>query len=278
MIWNMNLLLKGAFSLVEIKKAMLGETQVNKIYCGLDLVFEAAAIDATAPTTSIRPYDAIGNPTNTYTDAQTIYLDTNELADTYYTLDGSTPTTASTHYTGNGILIDATKTIKYFSVDTSGNVETVKSLTYTINTQPTIPAYPRYFRFIGYGDNVSAATTRLVELQVMYGATNLLLNKLPISGEAVSTGGTIDKVTDGDTTMAGYPIWWNGAGIPTLTYDLGDWYDISKINVWMFSKDTDQRQTKFMLQVSADNAAWFTVVDYSTNTTVQPSTGWAFTV
>ena len=99
----------------------------------------------------------------------------------------------------------------------------MKSLTYTINTQPTIPAYPRYFRFIGYGDNVSAATTRLVELQVMYGATNLLLNKLPISGEAVSTGGTIDKVTDGDTTMAGYPIWWNGAGIPTLTYDLGDY-------------------------------------------------------
>jgi Chitobiase/beta-hexosaminidase C-terminal domain len=276
MILNMNLLSKGGSSLADIKNVMLGLTQVQKIYAGTDLVFEKI-IDATAPITSIRPFDAINNPTNTYTAAQTVYLDCNEMADTYYTLDGSDPTTASTLYTGNGIAIDATTTIKYFSVDLAGNAEAIKTTTYTINA-PSAPAFPRYIRFIGYGDNVSAATTRLVELQVMFGATNLLLNKLPISGEAVSTGGTIDKATDGIITMSGYPIWWNGAGIPTLVYDLGDWYDVTQVKVWMYSTAGDPRQTKFKIDISADNVAWFNVVDYSANTTAQPVDGWIFNI
>src|SRR3982751_4831826 len=178
--------------MVQIQDVRLGSVQVDKILIGTDVVFEKTPTDTTPPITSIRPYDAVNNPTNTYSTEQTVYLDTNEMADTYYTLDGGTPTTASAHYEGGGILIDTTATIKYFSIYQSGNAETVKSLTYTIETptEPTIPAFPRYIRFIGYGDNLSAGTTRLVELQVMYGATNLLLGKLPISGEAVSTGGT----------------------------------------------------------------------------------------
>ena len=119
--------------MADILDVKLGSTQVNKIYCGSDLVFEKAPPDTTAPITSIRPYDAIGNPTNTYDTAQTVYLDCNEMADTYYTLDGSTPTVASTHYVGDGIPINDTTTIKYFSVDVAGNVEAVKTTVYTIN-------------------------------------------------------------------------------------------------------------------------------------------------
>jgi hypothetical protein len=205
------------------------------------------------------------------------------MCDTYYTLDGGTPTTASAHYLGGGILIDTTTTVKYFSVDQSGNAETPKELTYTINAvqEPPageIPAYPRYVRFQGFGDNASASTTRLVEFQAFWGATNLLLNKLPISGEPVDFGGTVDIATNGDfTTMTGYPIWWSGEGIPTLTYDLLDWYDISEFKVWGYSTAGDPRANKFKLFVSADNVSWFLVVDHSTNTTTQPAGGWSFT-
>jgi hypothetical protein len=259
----------------------LGNVQVDKMYIGTNLVFEKTPIDTTPPITSIRPYDAVNNPTNTYTEPQTVYLDVNEMCDTYYTLDGGTPTTASAHYLGGGILIDATKTIKYFSVDQSGNSETPKELTYTINAQPPAeaPAFPRYVRFQGFGDNASATTTRLVEFQAMYGATNLLLGKLPLAGyKAVDTGGTIDKATDGITTMSGYPIWWSGEGVPVLTYDLLDWYDISQFKVWGYSTVGDPRANKFKLFVSADNVAWFEVVDHSQNTTVQPADGWTFNV
>lgn len=119
--------------MAQLSDVRLGSTKVDKIYCGADLVYEKAPLDTTAPTTAIRPWDAIGNPTNTYDSAQTIYLDCNEMADTYYTLDGSTPTVNSTLYTGGGISIPNTTTIKYFSVDVAGNVETVKTTVYTIS-------------------------------------------------------------------------------------------------------------------------------------------------
>jgi hypothetical protein len=262
--------------MVTIKDIRLGNTHINKLYCGTNLVYEYIA-DTTAPITSIRPYDAINNPTNTYSSAQTVYLDCNEMADTYYTLDGGTPTTASAHYEGNGILIDSTTTIKYFSVDQAGNTEAVKSLTYTISA-PSAPAFPRYIRFVGYGDNASATTTRLVEFQVFYGATNLLLNKTPISGEPVDFGGAVSVATDGIISMSGYPIWWSGEGIPSLVYDLLDWYDITQIKVWGYSTAGDPRANKFKIDISADNVAWFNIIDHSQNTTVQPADGWIFNV
>src|SRR4029078_5237501 len=45
---------------------------------------------------------------------------------TYYTTDGSTPTTSSAVYTGP-ITVPATGTVRYFSVDLSGNSETPQS-------------------------------------------------------------------------------------------------------------------------------------------------------
>ena len=49
------------------------------------------------------------------------------MGQTYYTTDGSTPTTSSSQGTTVTLTADGVYTIKYFSVDTVGNAETVKT-------------------------------------------------------------------------------------------------------------------------------------------------------
>ncbi|MEH7114505.1 discoidin domain-containing protein [Neobacillus niacini] len=137
----------------------------------------------------------------------------------------------------------------------------------------------RYVRFQGYGDNTTTGTTRLVEVQAWEGGTNRLLNKLPISGEPVSAGATIDKVTDGNvaSVSGSFSIWWVGAGIPTLTWDLEALYPLTSLLCAMYSPSNDPRQTKFKLWVSKDNVAWTQIADYSNNTITQSSTtGFSF--
>ena len=87
------------------------------------------AADTTAPTTSITP--APGS----YSSAQSVTLSANEPAVTYYTTDGTTPVypvAGSTRTYGGPISIASTTTLKYFSRDTAGNSEAVKSALYTI--------------------------------------------------------------------------------------------------------------------------------------------------
>jgi hypothetical protein len=62
--------------------------------------------------------------------------------DTYYTTDGSTPTTSST--SGNSITLntDGVYTIKYFSVDNAGNVEDIKTASNTVYVDQTPPTLP----------------------------------------------------------------------------------------------------------------------------------------
>lgn len=96
--------------------------------------------DRTAPITTATP--AAG----TYTTAQNVTLTVNEPATTYYTTNGATPTTSSTVYSAP-IAIASTTTLKYFSRDTAGNSETVKTGLYTINagsdtTAPITTASP----------------------------------------------------------------------------------------------------------------------------------------
>jgi hypothetical protein len=136
----------------------------------------------------------------------------------------------------------------------------------------------QYVRFVGHGDNTSA-TTRLVELQALEGATNRLLNKLPMAGYAATNGGAIAVATDGAKVQSsGYPLWWSGEGIPDLHYDMGAKYPIDTINVTGFSSAVDPRQTQFKIYVSNDNTNWTLVQDYSLNTTPQPVDGFYFTV
>src|SRR5207249_12106376 len=54
-----------------------------------------------------------------------------------YTTDASTPTTASTVYTGP-FTVFSTSAVKFFSVDRAGNTETVKSQSIAIDTTPPV--------------------------------------------------------------------------------------------------------------------------------------------
>ena len=88
---------------------------------------EIYLIDKVAPVTTAAP--AAGP----YTGDQTITLTADEAATTYYTTDGSAPTIASTVYTvpftitAPGII-----DVKFFSVDTAGNVESTKVAQYDL--------------------------------------------------------------------------------------------------------------------------------------------------
>jgi hypothetical protein len=128
----MTLLSKEEFSLVEIKDVKLGSTQVKKIYCGNDLVFENI-IDNIPPVTTVYP-----SPEYTYLPGQLVWLEVDEACTTYYTEDGSTPTTSSAIFK-EVLRIYQTTTLKYFSVDMAGNVESVKTTVWKIQEDSENP-------------------------------------------------------------------------------------------------------------------------------------------
>jgi hypothetical protein len=103
-------------------------------------------IDTVAPSTTDNTA-SFGSGWSTVTRAVVLTATdaTSGVAATYYTTDGSTPTTSSAVYssaTGMVLSADGTYVVKYFSVDRAGNVETVRSsATVTIDrTAPVLSA------------------------------------------------------------------------------------------------------------------------------------------
>ncbi|MDY7232145.1 chitobiase/beta-hexosaminidase C-terminal domain-containing protein [Hyalangium rubrum] len=102
--------------------------------------------DTTAPTTQAT------QPGGTFTSAVSVTLTCADAGGsgceaTYYTTDGSTPTKSSPRYSAP-LSLEATTTLRFFSVDVAGNAESVKAETYTMTlevadtTAPTVSASP----------------------------------------------------------------------------------------------------------------------------------------
>jgi hypothetical protein len=87
-------------------------------------IYTITAADTTPPVTTASPLGG------SFATSVTVSLSRNETGTTYYTVNGTTPTTASAVYTSALTFTDTT-TLKYFSRDTAGNSEAVKTQTYT---------------------------------------------------------------------------------------------------------------------------------------------------
>ena len=80
---------------------------------------------------SVMPVTLAAPAAGSYGAPQSVTLTPNKPATTYYTTNGSTPTTASAVYSGP-ILLSASATVKFFSKDGAGNTEAVKTAAYSI--------------------------------------------------------------------------------------------------------------------------------------------------
>lgn len=151
--------------------------------------------DTTPPTTTASPSGG------TYTGSVNVTLSTNETANTYYTTNGSTPTTSSPQY-GSPINISSNTTLKFFSVDGSNNSESVKTETYTINdpvpdtTPPTTTASPAGG---SYEDEVTV-TLSVNESATTYYTTD---GSTPTTGSAQYTA---PLVFTADTTLKFFSV------------------------------------------------------------------------
>jgi peptidoglycan/xylan/chitin deacetylase (PgdA/CDA1 family) len=222
--------------------------------------------DTQAPITTL---DCDGAPcqSSTYNGSTTVSLSSKDpggsgVAATYYTTDGSTPTTSSRVYTGP-FTINQTTTFKFFSVDNAGNAEAVQTQQVQVqaNADPVIgaagdiacdPAAPAFNN--GQGTDTDCTASRTVGLltgvdsvltlgdnqyqcggasafQQSYGPTwgqKLdITHPVPGGEDFLTSGGTDCPSTPG----AGYYSYFGSrAGDPAkgyYSYDLGQWHVIA---------------------------------------------------
>ncbi|MCL5003734.1 MAG: chitobiase/beta-hexosaminidase C-terminal domain-containing protein [Patescibacteria group bacterium] len=101
-----------------------------------------AGIDTTAPSTA----DS-GTDSNWHNSDVTVTLTCNDgtgsgCSNTYYTTDGTDPTTSSSTGTSIALTADGTYTIKYFSKDNAGNSESIKTVANQVKIDKTNPSAP----------------------------------------------------------------------------------------------------------------------------------------
>lgn len=264
-----------------IENAFLGTQPIKEIYLGATLIgggAPAAVTSSRVPTTQFRTnagsYAGIGAATSITLDAgKPLWIDVQEPfvgCRTYYTTDGSTPTTASTLYT-DALTFQTTTTLKVLTVSVFGVAAAVKTLTVNV---PTAATGWRYLRILGYGaaETGQETTTRLVEFEAWEGATNRMagVTAAAITWDTPNNTTTPAKTTinDGNKTGASntYPFWWTATPNAHVVIDLGAQYPLTKLNYYGYSLSGVQRTNRFIIQASNTNNGtdWTNIWDNST--------------
>lgn len=153
-----------------------------------DPVTANITLDTTPPVTSAGPI------TGTYsTSPVAVTLTTNEPAVIYYTLDGTTPSTASSVYLGPTTVVGTT-TIKYFAVDAAGNAEPVRSGIWAIHSSDLVASVR-----INNGAGVTNSATVTLSLAAFDPAG---ISKMQFSNDGVVYSAEEDYTTSKVWTLA----------------------------------------------------------------------------
>lgn len=195
-------------------------------------------IDKTAPVTTDNTA-SIGNGWKNTT--QTVTLSPTDsggagVATTYYTTDGSVPTTASAQGTSVVLSTSGTYTVRYFSVDLAGNAEAVKTAGMQIRVDMTAPTntitFPvnggRYNSTSWSGGGCSAGSSR-------------------ICGTASDIGGSGISTTRVSVQRGSDNRWWNGSTWQTTQTSV----TTSSSSPWSTSLSTSQLSNGVVYTVTA---------------------------
>lgn len=201
-------------------------------FSGTNGSFDSSATFAVSNSDLIAPSTSVSPPGGVYASSQTITLSCSDglgagCDKTYYTVDGSTPTTASNVYSGP---IAATQSfaLKYFSVDFAGNQEAVQTDLYTItSTGPALRLAKSVLTTSGGGSGTSVEPDDFITYFVDYqnlglnSAHGVLVfdtipsNSVYRSGTLVLNGAVLTDAQDGDAGDVG------GSTPGVVTIDLG---------------------------------------------------------
>jgi hypothetical protein len=141
-------------------------------------------IDTQAPNTTDNTSSFV-NWTNQNVTVTLSPTDAGQVATTYYTTNGTDPTTASSQGTSISLTTAGTYTIKYFSVDAAGNAEPVKTAATPIRIDKTAPTTTDNTATIG---NAWKNTTQTVTLTpVDTGGSGVLTTYYTTNGSVPTT-------------------------------------------------------------------------------------------
>jgi hypothetical protein len=153
-------------------------------------------LDHPAPTATAPTLTPGGG---SYSTAQTVTMaDTTPNAAIYYTLDGSTPTPASTKYAG-AVAITASTTVKALAVASGYTASAVTTAVYTLSATPPPPPPP---------PATGSTPVSLTSADNVYGISN--------NGVATTHGGFDGNGYALSSALLGSAVTWSG-----LTFDLG---------------------------------------------------------
>jgi Chitobiase/beta-hexosaminidase C-terminal domain len=263
---------------IDVENIFLGTTPIKSVYLGANFLggniepYTTSKVPDTQFRTNPNSYAGFETGPITLNKDQPLWIDVQNwvACRTYYTTDGSTPTTASNLYRGQ-LTFSESCTLKTLTVSVSGVAEAVKTLAITVNVPLTSW---RYLKIEGYGTSLDT-TTRIIEFEAWHGATNRMTGATILSSSPIDAGSTnLNTIKDGVKTTGSntYPIWWSAVPNSNVIIDLGDWYALTKLNYYGFSNTGDQRQNRFKVFASTTNNGtdWTLLWDMSTNTTPQP--------